>query len=485
MAEMTIVSTELPVATHGFFVDGRWVEDGDIVEVRSPFDGSVIARVVQGRREHAEAAIAAAVKAFGTTRRLPAFERQRVLRRVAASIAERKDEFSRALSQEAGKPIKPARMEVDRAVFTFNVAAEESTRIYGEYIPLDWQEYTAGRWGIVRRFPLGPIAGITPFNFPLNLVAHKVAPAIAAGCPTVLKPAPQTPLCSLLLAECVQQAGWPDGGLNVLPLSNEDASLLVTDDRIKLISFTGSVPVGWDIKRRAGKKKVVLELGGNAGVIVHSDTDLAYAAERCVAGGFGYAGQTCISVQRILVEHSVYGRFTDLFVDGVKKLKTGDPLDESTDVGPLIRESDAVRAADWIEEAVRGGARLLCGGSRKGSVLEPTVLTGTKPEMRVNCQEIFGPVVTVEPYNRFDDALRQVNNSSFGLQAGLFTRDVKLLFQAYEELEVGGLIAGDVPSFRVDHMPYGGVKDSGLGREGLRYAIEEMTEPKLLVMNLR
>ncbi len=481
MAEMTIV----PVATHGFFVDGRWVEDGDIVEVRSPFDGSVIARVVQGRREHAEAAIAAAVKAFGTTRRLPAFERQRVLRRVAASIAERKDEFSRALSQEAGKPIKPARMEVDRAVFSFSVAAEETTRIYGEYIPLDWQEYTAGRWGIVRRFPLGPIAGITPFNFPLNLVAHKVAPAIAAGCPMVLKPAPQTPLCSLLLAECVQQAGWPDGGLNVLPLSNEDASLLVTDDRIKLISFTGSVPVGWDIKRRAGKKKVVLELGGNAGVIVHSDTDLAYAAERCVAGGFGYAGQTCISVQRILVEHSVYGRFTDLLVDGVKKLKTGDPLDESTDVGPLIRESDALRAAEWIEEAVRGGARLLCGGTRKGSVLEPTVLTGTKPEMRVNCQEIFGPVVTVEPYNRFDDALRQVNNSSFGLQAGLFTRDVKLLFQAYEELEVGGLIAGDVPSFRVDHMPYGGVKDSGLGREGLRYAIEEMTEPKLLVMNLR
>ena len=270
MADMTIA----PVATHGFFVDGRWMEDGDIVEVRSPFDGSVVGRVVQGRREHAEAAIAAAVKAFGTTRRLPAFERQRVLRRVARSIAERKDEFSRTLAQEAGKPIKAARMEVDRAVFTFNVAAEESTRIYGEYIPLDWQEYTAGRWGMVRRFPLGPIAGITPFNFPLNLVAHKVAPAIAAGCSMVLKPAPQTPLCSLLLAECVQHAGWPDGGLNVLPLSNEDANLLVTDDRIKLISFTGSVPVGWDIKRRSGKKKVVLELGGNAGVIVPGLADV-------------------------------------------------------------------------------------------------------------------------------------------------------------------------------------------------------------------
>jgi len=481
MPEMTIA----PVATHGFFVDGRWWEDGDVVEIRAPYDGSLIARVVQGRREHAEAAIAAAVKAFGTTRRLPAFERQRVLRRIAESMAERKEEFARTLAQEAGKPIKAARIEVERAVFTFNVAAEESTRIYGEFLPLDWQEFTAGRWGIVRRFPLGPIAGITPFNFPINLVAHKVAPAIAAGCPMVLKPAPQTPLCSLLLAECVQQAGWPDGGLNVLPLSNEDAGLFVTDERIKLISFTGSVPVGWDIKRRAGKKKVVLELGGNAAVIVHRDADLAYAAERCVTGGFAYAGQTCISVQRILVQDSVYGKFTDLLVEGVKKLKSGDPMDESTDVGPVIRESDAIRTVAWIEEAVRAGARLLCGGGRKNLVVEPTVLTGTKPDMKVNCQEIFGPVVTVEPYNDFDEALRKVNQSVYGLQAGLFTRDAKLLFQAYEELEVGGLIAGDVPSFRIDHMPYGGVKDSGLGREGLRYAIEEMTEPKLLVMNLR
>lgn len=480
MAELTIAA----VSTHGFYLDGKWVEDGDVVEVRAPYDGSVIARVVQGRREHAEAAIAAAVKAFGTTRRLPAFERQRVLRQVSAGIAERKEEFSRTLALEAGKPIKAARQEVERAIFTFNVGAEESTRIYGEFLPLDWQEFTAGRWGIVRRFPLGPVAGITPFNFPLNLVAHKVAPAIAAGCSMVLKPAPQTPLCSLLLAECVQQAGWPDGGFNVVPLSNDDAGLLVTDDRIKLISFTGSVPVGWDIKRRAGKKKVVLELGGNAAVIVHSDADLDYAADRCVAGGFGYAGQTCISVQRILVEHSVYGKFTDLLVEGVKKLKSGDPLDESTDVGPVIRESDAVRTTAWIEEAVRAGARLLCGGGRKGLVVEPTVLTGTKPDMKVNCQEVFGPVVTVEPYKTFDDALRQVNHSSFGLQAGLFTRDAKLLFQAYEELEVGGLIAGDVPSFRIDQMPYGGIKDSGLGREGLRYAIEEMTEPKLLVMNL-
>jgi acyl-CoA reductase-like NAD-dependent aldehyde dehydrogenase len=301
----------------------------------------------------------------------------------------------------------------------------------------------------------------------------------------VLKPAPQTPLSSLLMAEVIQQAGWPDGGLNVLPLSNEDASLLVTDDRLKMISFTGSAAVGWQIKRNSGKKKVVLELGGNAGVIVHSDADLAYAAERCVAGGFGYAGQTCISVQRILVERSVYGKFTDLFLAGVKELKVGDPLDESTDVGPLIRESDAIRSADWVQEAVRGGARLLCGGNRRGSVFEPTVLTGTKPEMKVNCQEMFAPVVTVEPYADFDEALRQINNSAYGLQAGIFTRDAKLMFQAYEELEIGGLLAGDVQSFRIDNMPYGGLKDSGIGREGLRYAIEEMTEPKLLVMNLR
>ena len=481
MAQMTAT----PVSTQGFFVDGKWIEEGDPVEIRAPYDGSVIASVFQGRREHAEAAIGAAVKAFGTTRRLPAFERQRVLRRVSENITERKQEFARTMAQEAGKPIKAARTEVERAIFTFNVAAEESTRIYGEYLPLDWQEFTAGRWGIVRRFPLGPIAGITPFNFPLNLVAHKVAPAIAAGCPLVLKPAPQTPLTALLLAEAVQQAGWPDGGLNVLPLSNDDAGLLVTDERIKLISFTGSAAVGWEIKKNCGKKKVVLELGGNAGVIVHSDADLAYAADRCVAGGFAYAGQTCISVQRILVERSAFAKFTDLLLEGVKKLKTGDPLDDSTDLGPLIRESDAVRASDWIQEGVRGGARLLCGGQRRGPMLEPTVLTGTRPEMKVNCQEIFAPVVTVEAYDDFNQALKQINNSPYGLQAGLFTRDAKLIFNAYEELEVGGLIAGDVPAFRIDHMPYGGVKDSGLGREGLRYAIEEMTEPKLLAMNLK
>jgi acyl-CoA reductase-like NAD-dependent aldehyde dehydrogenase len=478
-----LVST--PTRTRGFYLAGKWVQEGSAVEIRAPYDGTPLAEVIQGTREDAERAIDAAVRAFGSTRRLPAFERQRVLRSIAQQITSRKEEFARTIAQEAGKPLKASRTEVDRAIFTFTIAAEETTRIPGEYLSLDWQQFTSGRWGIVRRFPIGPIAGITPFNFPLNLVAHKVAPAIASGCPIILKPAPQTPLTALLLAETVEQAGLPDGAFNVLPLSNEDAGVLVSDDRIKLISFTGSAAVGWEMKRRAGKKKVLLELGGNAGVIVHGDTDIAWAADRCVSGGFSYAGQTCISVQRILIERSAFRKFTDLLLAGVSKLQVGDPLDESTDLGPLIRESDAVRASEWVQQAVQDGATLLCGGKRHGSILEPTVLTGTRPDMRVNCEEIFAPVVTVEPYDDFAAALRRINESPYGLQAGIFTRDANRIFQAYEELEVGGVVAGDVPSFRIDHMPYGGVKDSGLGREGLRYAIEEMTEPKLLVMNLR
>jgi acyl-CoA reductase-like NAD-dependent aldehyde dehydrogenase len=481
---MTPLTTS-PVRTQAFYLQGKWVEDGTPVEIRSPYDGTPLAMVFQGTADHAERAIQSAVQAFGSTRRLPAFERQRVLRSIAQYISSHKEDFARTMAQEAGKPLKSARTEVERAVFTFTVAAEETTRIPGEYLSLDWQQFTSGRWGIVRRFPLGPIAGITPFNFPLNLVAHKVAPAIAAGCPIILKPAPQTPLSAFLLAEAVEQAGLPDGAFNVLPLSNEDAGLLISDDRIKMISFTGSAAVGWEIKRRAGKKKVVLELGGNAGVVVHSDTDLAWAADRCVTGGFSYAGQTCISVQRILVERSAFKKFTDLLLAGVGRLRVGDPMEESTDLGPLIRESDAVRASEWVQEAVQDGATLLCGGKRHGSMLEPTVLTGTRPDMKVNCQEIFAPVVTIESYDDFGAALRRINESPYGLQAGVFTRDANRIFQAYDELEVGGVIAGDVPSFRIDHMPYGGVKDSGLGREGLRYAIEEMTEPKLLVMNLR
>ena len=442
-------------------------------------------RCILATKEDVEAAIQAAVAAFEITKKLGSYQRKEVLQKISTRLENRREEFARSIALEAGKPIKTARAEVDRAIFTFSVAAEEATRIGGEYLPLDWQEFTAGRWGIEKRFPLGPIAAITPFNFPLNLVAHKVAPAIAAGCTMVLKPAPQTPLTALMLAEVVEEAGWPAGALNVLPMSNEEAALIVSDDRLKMLSFTGSAAVGWQLKAKSGKKRVVLELGGNAGVIIHSDADVDYAIERCVTAGYSYAGQSCIAVQRILVHRPIYERFLESFVTRVKKLKTGDPLDESTDVGPLIREQDAIRAITWIERAVQSGAKLLIGGSRKGPVVEPTVLTKTTPTMDVNCEEVFAPVKTVEPYDDFSAAIRQINDSRYGLQAGVFTNDVRLLFQAYNELEVGGVVAGDVPTFRIDHMPYGGVKDSGLGREGLRYAIEEMTEPKLLVMNLR
>jgi len=481
MPEAAVLTTR----THAYLLDGRWVSEGEPVEIRSPFDQSVVGTVFLADRKQLERATAAAERAFQVTRKLASYERQRVLRSIAQQVTERREELARSIALEAGKPIKTARAEVDRCILTFSVAAEEATRIGGEYLPMDLQDFTARRWGIVRRFPLGPIAAITPFNFPLNLVAHKVAPAIAAGCTMVLKPAPQTPLTALLLAEMVHNAGWPAGALNVLYLSNDDASVMVADPRFKLLSFTGSSAVGWQLKTKAGKKKVMLELGGNAGVIIHSDTDVTYAAERCAVAGFSYAGQSCISVQRILVQRSVFDAFLQRFLEDTRKLRVGDPLDESTDVGPLIRESDAIRAEKWVQEAVAAGAKLLLGGNRRGSLFEPTVLTSTRPEMRVNCEEVFAPVKTVEPYDDFSEAIRRVNDSPYGLQAGVFTRDAKLLFQAYDELEVGGVIAGDVPSFRIDHMPYGGTKDSGIGREGLRYAIEEMTEPKLLVMNLR
>ncbi len=477
-------TTTTTVNSWGFFLDGQWRNEGELFEVLAPHDRSVVGTGYRATAAHADAAVQASQRAFEITRRLPSYERQRVLREIAEGIRARREEFSRLLALEAGKPIRTARVEVDRAIFTFAVAAEEALRITGEWLPLDWQPSTAGRSAIVRRFALGPILAITPFNFPLNLVAHKVAPAIAAGCTMVLKPAPQTPLCSLLLAEVVEKTGWPQGAFNVLPLSNPDAERLVSDDRLKMLSFTGSGAVGWALKSKSGKKKVALELGGNAGVIVHSDWDLDDAAKRCVAGGFAYAGQACISVQRIFVQRGVEEKFLAKLVEGVKKLKVADPLDETADLGPMIDENAARRAANWIDEAVASGAKLLAGGKRTGSFLEPTVLTHTKPEMKVSCQEVFAPVVTVEPYDDFDDAIRRINASPYGLQAGVFTRDAKLLFKAFEELEVGGVMAGDTPSFRIDHMPYGGVKESGMGREGLRYAIEDMTEPRTLVLNL-
>ncbi len=471
------------VREYSYLLDGQLVGRGEPVEVHAPFDGSVIGRTWNASAEDVQRAVEAAVRAFETTRRMPSFQRRDLLNRIAQKIRERSEELARLVALEAGKPIKTARVEIERAAFSFQVAAEEATRINGEWMPLDLMATAVNRWAILRRFPLGPVSAIIPFNFPVNLTAHKVAPAIAAGCPMVLKPPPQTPLSPLVVAEIVHEAGWPAGALSVMPMSNEAAAPLVSDDRFKLLTFTGSVAAGWMLKRQAGKKRVVLELGGNAGVIIHSDADLDFAAERCTAGGFSYAGQSCISVQRILVQRSVYQKFLDVFVPKVKALRAGDPMDERSDIGPMIREADARRAADWITEALEGGAKLLCGGKRHGSVLEPTVLTATSPRMKVNCQEIFAPVVTVEAYDAFDDAIRTVNDSPYGLQAGVFTRDSSLIFHAYDELQVGGVIAGDVPTWRVDSMPYGGVKESGVGREGLKYAIEEMTEPKLLVVN--
>lgn len=478
-------SVSIPARTFGFFMNGNFYSHGREYVVSSPYDRAPLGVVYEATRDDVETAIQSAVEAFSLTRKMSSYQRASILRKIAGGIRERREEFARTICQEAGKPIKVARIEVDRGIYTFDLAAEEATRIYGEYIPLDTLEATAGRWGLMRRFPVGPVFAITPFNFPLNLVAHKVAPALAAGCPLILKPAPQTPITALMLAEVVHEAGWPDGALAVMPLSNDDAALLVADERIKLLTFTGSAAVGWALKSKAGKKRVTLELGGNAAVIVHSDADLAYAAHRCVVGGFAYGGQTCISVQRILVEGSVFNDFTKLLLEGVHALKSGNPMLEDTDIPPLIRESDAVRATLWVEEAVQAGAKLLTGGKHKGSFVEPTVLTDTTRDMRVNCAEIFAPVVTVEPYDDFRQAVSEVNASVFGLQAGVLTHDARLIQMAFEELEVGGVIVGDVPSFRVDQMPYGGVKESGLGREGLRFSIEDMTEPKLLVMALR
>jgi len=467
----------------GFLLDGEWKKTGERVEVRSPFDGRPVGETFQAGPADVERAIVSAEKAFEKTGRLPTYERTGVLERAAEGIRRERENLALSIAREAGKPLKTARVEADRAALTFTDAAEEVKRLNGEWLPLDRIEAARGRWGLVRRFPLGPIAAISPFNFPLNLVAHKLAPALGAGNTVVLKPASQTPLTALRLARILMEAGLTPGALHVLPCTPAVASPLCTDDRFKLLTFTGSPAVGWGLKSRAGKKRVVLELGGNAGCIVHSDADLRYAAERCTFGGFSYAGQSCISVQRILVQKQVYGRFLDEFLPRVESLKVGDPLDESTDVGPMISEKEAQRVEEWVAEARKAGAQVRLGGERRGALVPPTILTDVKRDMKVSCLEVFAPLVTVSPYEEFADALAQVNDSAYGLQAGLFTKDISLIFRAYETLEVGGLVVGDVPTFRIDPMPYGGVKDSGLGREGARYALEEMTERKLLVVS--
>lgn len=468
-----------------FLVHGVWKHSAITVGVTNPFTGNVFAEVCQAGESDVEEAIASSVAAAPVMAKLASHARYNILQDMAALLYRRRDEFAQTITAEAGKPIADAKREVTRAVQTLTIAAEEAKRIPGEVVTLDWTPQTESYLGMVRRFPLGPIVGITPFNFPLNLVVHKVAPALAAGNPILIKPAPQTPLTSLLLGEVALEAGLPAGGLNVVPCDNALAERLVVDPRFKLLSFTGSAPVGWMLKAKCGKKKVTLELGGNAGVIIEPDADLDLAAKRCASGGFAYAGQTCISVQRILVHHSVADTFTTKLLLQVARLKAGDPTDETTTVGPLIDPAATQRVEGWIEEAVSQGARVLLGGKRLGTVLEATVLTNVKPEMKVSCREVFGPVVTVSSYRQFSDAIAALNQSDYGLQAGVFTQDINKVFHAFRHLEVGAVLANEIPTFRADHMPYGGVKDSGLGREGVRAAIEDMTEPRLLVLNLK
>ena len=468
-----------------FLIGGRWSHTATTAPVRNPYTGETIAHVCQAGPAEAEAAVQSSVEGAVAMRRLSGYARSTLLQNAAHALQSRQEEFARTMMAEAGKPLTDARREVGRAIQTFSIAGEEAKRIGGEVVPLDWSPGMESYWGVTRRFPIGPILGITPFNFPLNLVVHKVAPALAAGNSILIKPAPQTPLTSLLLAELLLEAGVPPGGLNVLPCDNRVAEQLVVDPRFKLLSFTGSAPVGWMLKAKCGKKKVVLELGGNAAVIVEPDADLDYVAQRCVTGGFSYAGQTCISVQRIFVHESIVAAFTENLVARVERLETGDPGNERTAVGPLIDPGAAQRIEGWIGDAVAQGARVLSGGTRVGSVVRPTVLSQVTPAMKVSCQEVFGPLVTITPYREFDDVLKAVNESEYGLQAGVFTSNIGRIFQAFEQLEVGAVLANEIPTFRADHMPYGGVKDSGIGREGLRYAIEDMTEPKLLVINLR
>ena len=474
-----------PGAQTGFLLCGKEWIDGEAFEVRSPWDNGLVGRVTIATRADARQAVNHAVASLRRTRSLPRWKRREILEDIAAALLEQKDRFAKLIVAEAGKPIRLARAEVERAALTFKTAAEEAVRLGGESIPLDLTEGNENRWGLVQRFPVGPVLAITPFNFPLNLVAHKLAPALAAGCPVILKPAPQTPFTALALGELILKAGWPEEALAVLTLSDADTAWLAEkEDRIKLVSFTGSAKVGWHLKAHSGRKRVLLELGGNAALIVHGDwPDLDGAASRTAHAAFSYAGQSCISVQRVFVERRIFQSFLWKLVDIAAKLVSGDPSDEATEVGPLVRLNDADRIESWIKEAVDGGAKLVAGSERKGSLIAPAILTATQSGMKIRDEEAFGPVVIVEPYDDFEQALAEVNHSRFGLQAGLLTRDAGHILTAYRELEVGALIVGDTPSWRLDPMPYGGVKDSGLGREGLRSAIEEMTEPRMLVLS--
>ena len=477
------MATVAGVKPHPIYLAGHWVDSPDVLEIANPArPGELAGATYQATEAQYEQAVEAAVKAFEVTRKLPAYERGRILREVSAGIKNRREELAALIAAEAGKPIRDALAEVDRATITFRLGAEEAERMYGEVIPLDLNVASKDRVGITRRFPIGPIAGISPFNFPLNLAAHKVSPAIASGNPIVLKPPSKDPLVMLAVAEILDSVGLPEGAVSILPMSRELGDRMVSDERFKLLTFTGSPSVGWRMKERAGKKKVVLELGGNAGVIIDKGAELDWAVKRNLVGAFGYSGQVCISVQRMFVHEDVWDVFMDKFLAGVAALKVGDPADPTTDVGPMVDEKAANRTKQWVDEAVALGGTLLAGGTADGTFFAPTVLTDVPVTAQVCSNEAFAPVVVAFKFSELPEAIAAVNDSFFGLQTGVFTADLAGAWQSFTELEVGGVIVNDVPTYRIDHMPYGGVKDSGLGREGLRWAIEDMTEIRIMVL---
>ncbi|MDQ3878324.1 MAG: aldehyde dehydrogenase family protein [Actinomycetota bacterium] len=466
-----------------FLIAGQWKTSDETFDVKSPYDSTLVASVAVPTASDVEAAVAGAAAAFEKTRKLAVHERADALDHISSRLAERSDEVAELIAREGGKPLKWARAEAARAVSTFRWAAEECRRSGGEVMRLDTEPSLGSRLGVVRRFPLGPVLAITPFNFPVNLVAHKLAPAIAVGAPVVVKPATKTPLGALLLAELFGETDLPPGMLSVIPIETEETQKLAEDRRFAKMTFTGSSEVGWMLKSKDVKKKVTLELGGNAGVIVHDDADLDAAAEAIARGGYYQAGQSCIAVQRVLMHADIASDLADKITDAVSSLKTGDPLDPETDVGPLITRDALDRVADWVDEAVQSGAEVLTGGKREDPFYLPTVLDKTRRDMRVRSEEIFGPVVSLSTYTDFEDAIAEVNSSKYGLQAGVFTNDLGRIMVAHRDIEVGGVIVNDVSAFRADQMPYGGTKESGFGREGLRYAMDEMTETRILVLS--
>ncbi len=470
---------------HKLLINGKWQGSKEKREIQSPYDQNPVATIHFANSTQMEDAVTAAHEAFSKTKKLSSFERSRNLENISSEIERRKEELARSITLSSGKTITSSRIEVERAVNTFRIASEESKRIGGEIIPLDMNAQTKQRWGLVRHFPLGVIVAISPFNFPLNLVAHKVAPAFASGNSVVLRPASQVSITSMLLGEIICETDFPAGAINIVPSGYEAAEVLLNDERVKMLTFTGSPEIGWQLKKKAHKKKVTLELGGNAAVVIEPDADLEYALPRTLLGAFSYSGQICISIQRIFLHEKIYDRFMAGFIEATQNLKMGDPLEEDTDIGPMINLGAAEQTEEWIAEAVENGARIAAGGKREGSMFEPTILENVNPELRISWLEAFAPTVVIYRYKDFDEALRGVNHSIYGLQAGIFTGNLNKAFQAYEVLDVGGVIVNDIPTFRVDHMPYGGIKESGFGREGLKYAIEEMTELKLMAINLK